>query len=47
MDEAERLCDRLVVMDHGRIIRAGAPRALIEAELGREAIEIEVGGDRA
>ncbi len=47
MDEAERLCDRLVVMDHGRIIRRGAPRALIEAELGREAIEIEVGGDRA
>lgn len=31
MDEAETLCDRLVIVDHGRIIAAGAPRALIEA----------------
>ena len=27
MDEAEQLCDRLVVMDHGRIVAAGSPRS--------------------
>ncbi len=29
MEEAERLCDRLVILDHGRLIAEGAPRALI------------------
>ena len=29
MDEAERLCDRLVVIDHGRVIREGSPGALV------------------
>ncbi len=42
MDEAEQLCDRLVVMDHGVIARSGAPRALIEAEVGREVVELMV-----
>jgi lipooligosaccharide transport system ATP-binding protein len=31
MDEAERLCDRLVIVDSGRIIEEGSPRALIDA----------------
>ena len=31
MDEAEQLCDRLVVMDHGRIVAEGSPRALISS----------------
>src|SRR6201984_3423506 len=31
MDEAEQLCDRLVVMDHGRIVAEGSPQALIRA----------------
>ncbi len=35
MDEAERLCDRVAIVDHGRIIALGAPRALI-ASLGAE-----------
>ncbi|HVH10917.1 MAG TPA: ABC transporter ATP-binding protein [Gemmatimonadales bacterium] len=35
MEEAERLCDRVAVMDHGRIIALGTPRALI-ASLGAE-----------
>ena len=33
MDEAEQLCDRLVVMDHGRIVAEGSPRQLIEQVL--------------
>ncbi len=35
MEEAERLCDRVAIMDHGRIIAQGTPRALI-ASLGAE-----------
>jgi lipooligosaccharide transport system ATP-binding protein len=31
MDEAERLCDRLMIVDNGRIIEEGTPRALIDA----------------
>lgn len=31
MDEAERLCDRLVIVDNGRIIEEGSPRTLIDA----------------
>ena len=42
MDEAEQLCDRLVVMDRGRIAREGEPAALIAAEVGREALELRV-----
>jgi len=34
MDEAERLCDRIAIMDGGRIVAMGTPRALIEAEVG-------------
>ncbi len=34
MDEAERLCDRVAVMDAGRIVALGKPQALIEARLG-------------
>jgi ABC-2 type transport system ATP-binding protein len=35
MDEAERLCDRVAIMDHGKVIAAGAPRELI-ASIGVE-----------
>jgi len=34
MEEAERLCDRVAVVDHGKIIQQGAPRALIDAHVG-------------
>jgi lipooligosaccharide transport system ATP-binding protein len=47
MDEAERLCDRLVVIDHGRVIREGAPRELVEAEVGHAAVELRIAGDEA
>jgi lipooligosaccharide transport system ATP-binding protein len=40
MDEAEQLCDRLVVMDGGRIVAEGSPRALIEQYATREVVEL-------
>ncbi|GIJ09136.1 ABC transporter ATP-binding protein [Micromonospora andamanensis] len=40
MDEAEQLCDRLVVMDGGRIVAEGSPRALIERHATREVVEL-------
>jgi lipooligosaccharide transport system ATP-binding protein len=40
MDEAEQLCDRLVVMDKARIVAEGSPRALIEAHSSREVVEL-------
>jgi len=40
MDEAEQLCDRLVVMDHGRIVAEGSPRELIDAHVTREVLEL-------
>jgi len=53
MDEAEQLCDRLVVMDGGRIAAEGSPRQLIERFSTREVLELrfepgehEAAGDR-
>jgi lipooligosaccharide transport system ATP-binding protein len=40
MDEAEQLCDRLVVMDRGRIVAAGSPRDLIAQHSTREVLEL-------
>ena len=40
MDEAEQLCDRLVVMDHAKIVAAGTPRDLIEAYSTPEVLEL-------
>ena len=45
MDEAEQLCDRLVVMDRGRIAAEGSPRALIEAYSTREVVELRFAVD--
>jgi lipooligosaccharide transport system ATP-binding protein len=47
MDEAEQLCDRLVVMDGGRIVAEGSPRALIERYSTREVVELRFGGTDA
>ncbi|HEX6882678.1 MAG TPA: ABC transporter ATP-binding protein [Planctomycetota bacterium] len=46
MDEAERLADDLVIMDHGKIIAQGTPRAII-AQLGAESVVecVPAGGD--
>ncbi|WP_281901870.1 ABC transporter ATP-binding protein [Phytohabitans aurantiacus] len=40
MDEAEQLCDRLVVMDAGKIVAEGSPRELIERYSTREVVEL-------
>jgi len=40
MDEAEQLCDRLVVMDGGKIAAEGSPRSLIEEHSTREVLEL-------
>jgi lipooligosaccharide transport system ATP-binding protein len=47
MDEAERLADRLAVIDHGRMIAEGAPRELIAAHIEPQVIEIYGDGARA
>jgi lipooligosaccharide transport system ATP-binding protein len=44
MDEAEQLCDRLVVMDEGRIIAAGSPRELIDTYVTKEVVELRFAG---
>jgi lipooligosaccharide transport system ATP-binding protein len=43
MDEAEQLCDRLVVMDRGKIVAEGSPRDLIERHSTREVLELRFG----
>ncbi len=40
MDEAEQLCDRLVIMDKGKIVAEGTPRELIEHHSTREVLEL-------
>jgi len=40
MDEAEQLCDRLVVMDRAKIVAEGSPRSLIEKYAPREVVEV-------
>jgi ABC-2 type transport system ATP-binding protein len=42
MDEAERLCDRLAIVDHGQIIAEGAPSDLIERLGGHHVVEFQV-----
>ena len=41
MDEAQHLCDRLVIMDHGRILLEGPPQQLIRDHIGANVIEID------
>jgi lipooligosaccharide transport system ATP-binding protein len=40
MDEAEQLCDRLAVMDHGRVAAQGTPRQLIDRYATRDVVEL-------
>jgi lipooligosaccharide transport system ATP-binding protein len=45
MDEAEQLCDRLVVIDHGKIVAEGSPRSLIEEHTPRDVVELRFPSD--
>jgi lipooligosaccharide transport system ATP-binding protein len=42
MEEAEQLCDRLMIMHQGRILKEGSPRQLVADEIGREVVEIRI-----
>jgi ABC-2 type transport system ATP-binding protein len=44
MDEAERLCDRVAIMDHGRIISLGTPQQLIASIGGEHIVEFAITG---
>ena len=46
MDEAEQLCDRLVVMDEGKIMAEGSPLELIKTYSTKEVLEVRFGSDR-
>jgi len=46
MDEAEQLCDRLVVMDAGKIMAEGSPAELIKTYASKEVLEVRFGTDR-
>jgi len=45
MDEAEQLCDRLVIMDGGLIVAEGSPRQLIDQHSTREVVELRFNAD--
>ncbi len=47
MEEAERLCDRLAIMDRGRIIAEGSPRALIDRHIEPQVLEVHGPGYEA
>ncbi|RRD50750.1 ABC transporter ATP-binding protein [Arachnia propionica] len=46
MDEAEQLCDRLIVVDHGRIVAEGTPPDLVREHAGKEVAELRFGSSR-
>ena len=45
-DEAEQLCDRLIVVDHGQIVAEGSPADLVREHAGREVVELRFGSSR-
>jgi len=42
MEEAERLCDRIAMMENGKILAMGTPQDLIQSRIGVEVVELEV-----
>jgi lipooligosaccharide transport system ATP-binding protein len=47
MEEAEQLCDRLVIMDKGHIVAEGSPRELVDAHVSKEVVELRFLGGEA
>lgn len=47
MDEAERLCHRLAILDHGRIVVSGSPRELVSAHIEPQVVEVFGDGAQA
>ena len=47
MDEAERLCDRVAIVDKGKVITLGTPRALVAAHVGSEIVEFQLAAEGA
>ena len=45
MEEAQQLCDRLVIMYEGRILKEGSPPQLIQDEIGRVVVELRIGDE--
>lgn len=45
MDEAETICDRVIIMDHGKVLVSGSPRNLIMDRLGTDLVEISAGAE--
>ena len=45
MDEAERLCDRVAIVDRGRVIALGTPRELVARVAGEEIVEVQAEAD--
>jgi lipooligosaccharide transport system ATP-binding protein len=46
MEEAQQLCDRIVIMYQGKILKEGNPAKLIQEEIGEEVVEIRIPEDR-
>ncbi|MBN2144830.1 MAG: ATP-binding cassette domain-containing protein [Candidatus Aureabacteria bacterium] len=42
MEEAQQLCDRIVILNEGRILRLGCPQKMIQDEIGKEVIEVRI-----
>lgn len=47
LEEASQLCDRLLIMDEGKILEEGRPAELVQAHIGQEVLEVSIEGDRA
>jgi lipooligosaccharide transport system ATP-binding protein len=45
MEEAARMCDRLLIMDHGRIAAEGEPGGLVREHVGRQVLELQLTPD--
>ena len=45
MEEAEVLCDRIAIIDHGKVLDCDTPKNLIKKHIGAEVVEINVGAD--